>query len=454
MPPITCPQHRRLDSARTRLLLREPFWGALALLLDLQAGPPGSRACTNGKVIRYDPAFIATQPDEVLPMIVREEVEHCARGHLWRAPAGVDHQTWNQACDHEIRNLMVEENEREQAAGRAALWVIPKDCLPDRQYRGMAAEAIYGQLQKRSPQGGGQSPNPPPPPKPGQKPGQGQGQGKNQAPGQAPQPGPQPGQGQGQGTPPPGPGPGSPGSQPGEGGLPGLGDFEPAGGAGASEAEAQQIQGEWERQVVAAARMAKGRGHLPAGMERLVEEIIHPKEDPFHKLQEWLTERAAEDYSWLRPNARYADTGFFLPSLDAPRVGTILFARDTSGSIDQTILARMQGVMQWAMDELRPQRLVSLDCDARVHHCQVFEPGDDIPALDQPAGGGGTSFVPVFERLAEPEFEAEHGPVRALVYLTDLDGRFPAEAPPYPVVWVTWDATRQAPFGHTVRIEL
>jgi len=61
-------------------------------------------------------------------------------------------------------------------------------------------------------------------------------------------------------------------------------------------------------------------------------------------------------------------------------------------------------------------------------------------------GGGGTDFRPVFEHTAKLD-----PPPKCLVYLTDLDGHFPAEAPDYPVVWVTWDQDAKAPFGETIR---
>jgi predicted metal-dependent peptidase len=77
----------------------------------------------------------------------------------------------------------------------------------------------------------------------------------------------------------------------------------------------------------------------------------------------------------------------------------------------------------------------------------VFE--DGAPIVLRACGGGGTDFRPVFAALEEE-------PPVALVYLSDLDGRFPDEAPSFPVLWGQTETYRgwlEAPFGECVRVE-
>jgi predicted metal-dependent peptidase len=62
-------------------------------------------------------------------------------------------------------------------------------------------------------------------------------------------------------------------------------------------------------------------------------------------------------------------------------------------------------------------------------------------------GGGGTDFRPVFDRIAE-----EPEPPNALVYLTDLYGSFPDQAPAYPVIWAA-NNDQTGPFGETVHLK-
>ncbi len=70
-----------------------------------------------------------------------------------------------------------------------------------------------------------------------------------------------------------------------------------------------------------------------------------------------------------------------------------------------------------------------------------------LDEIDQPMGGGGTSFVPAFEEAAEKQF-------KRIVYLTDLEGTFPKEAPDdCRVLWVVPPGAKtDVPFGEVVRI--
>jgi predicted metal-dependent peptidase len=64
------------------------------------------------------------------------------------------------------------------------------------------------------------------------------------------------------------------------------------------------------------------------------------------------------------------------------------------------------------------------------------------------SGGGGTSFIPPFEWIKANDDEEK---IDAAVYLTDLMGSFPREAPPYPVIWCTI-LPGEVPFGDVVNI--
>lgn len=67
-------------------------------------------------------------------------------------------------------------------------------------------------------------------------------------------------------------------------------------------------------------------------------------------------------------------------------------------------------------------------------------------AAFEPVGGGGTSFVPFFERIAEKGYTH-------VVYLTDLCGEFPEEVPRAEVMWVVPPGgSRGVPFGTVVEI--
>ena len=86
-------------------------------------------------------------------------------------------------------------------------------------------------------------------------------------------------------------------------------------------------------------------------------------------------------------------------------------------------------------------------CDARVHTVDEIDDPADIRRL-KPVGGGGTSFTPVFDRIAADGLEPD-----CVVYLTDLYGSFPDRAPSYPVLWGR-TSKQSIPWGDVVDVPL
>ena len=80
-------------------------------------------------------------------------------------------------------------------------------------------------------------------------------------------------------------------------------------------------------------------------------------------------------------------------------------------------------------------------------------------------GGGGTDFRPVFDLIDNPNSQLStlnsqlsdpDEPPVCVVYLTDLDGSFPAKEPEYPVLWCVppgVNANRKIPFGEIVAVK-
>jgi predicted metal-dependent peptidase len=137
--------------------------------------------------------------------------------------------------------------------------------------------------------------------------------------------------------------------------------------------------------------------------------------------------------------------------LNEPAVGDAVFVRDSSGSLWDETQAQFAAEIIAVNEGVRPRRLIVMDCDTRVAQVQIFERGDAVDFDLQPVrGGGGTSFVDPFRRLADEGIQPAF-----LVYLTDMDGRFPDEAPAYPVLWASTTPlkrAKRAPFGEVVEV--
>jgi predicted metal-dependent peptidase len=365
-------------------------------------------AWTDGSVVGYNPAFVAGLTSAERKGLLAHEVMHVAAGHVWRR-GDRDVRRWNVATDYAINQIL-------EAAGLS----LPPGRLLDTTYAGLSAEAIYAALPV------------PPPDDAGGTSGSG-----------------------GEGLPPPSaeePGEGkcAPSNDPG-----GSGEVRdpPEGPLAQAPNDAPATETAWQDATLQAAMQAARAGQLPAGLERLVRAIRQP---PCRNLLAALAEFAAlaarEDYSWRAPNRRFAPLGLYLPSLHSEATPPILAAVDTSGSISAELLAEYVSALQVVLDELRPETLILYACDAAIQAEREYSPGDTLSGEREDfPGGGGTDFRPVFAKIAE-----EHVSVSCAVYLTDLDGRFPAEAPDYPVLWVVRDphgARPRAPWGETLYLD-
>ena len=83
-------------------------------------------------------------------------------------------------------------------------------------------------------------------------------------------------------------------------------------------------------------------------------------------------------------------------------------------------------------------------CDADVHQVVDIEDVMDIPKVA--VGRGGTSFIPVFDKMKELELDAH-----PLVYFTDLEGSFPLE-PKDDTFWIVPERSKkhEVPFGEKI----
>jgi predicted metal-dependent peptidase len=202
---------------------------------------------------------------------------------------------------------------------------------------------------------------------------------------------------------------------------------------------------DWKVAVIQAASEAKKAGQLSNGLSRLIDDIVEPKADWRALLRQFVTERSNADYDWSRPNKRMLSLGFCLPSLYSERCGTIAVFKDISCSIDKETSAAFSAEIRAICEDIRPEHLLVLYVDTEIQKIEEFADGE-FTELDNFIGGG-TDFRPPFKYVEEHDIS----PVCA-IYLTDLEGPFPSEAP-YPVLWCTINEL-VAPFGDTVTIDI
>lgn len=212
-----------------------------------------------------------------------------------------------------------------------------------------------------------------------------------------------------------------------------------------SPAEQQQLQAEWKVKVAQAAQAAKMMGKMSANMQRLVDEVLQPKVDWREVLQHFLVKARNDSRSFARFNRRFIAQGMYLPSDSGEAMGEVLFAVDCSGSIDQRTINQFAAEITKVKEDLMPERIHVMYFDSEVSHVESYEPHDELDI--KPHGGGGTDFAPVFAKIIELGIN----PV-AIVFLTDLCCNSFGDQPDAPVLWVTTDPGRDAPFGEVVEM--
>lgn len=210
-----------------------------------------------------------------------------------------------------------------------------------------------------------------------------------------------------------------------------------------SAQEGKKIDMEWKLAIAQAADFAKRQGKLPAGLERLIGEILDPQLPWQYILAEFVSGQSKDDYTWRKQNKRHFHLGYITPAIYSEKL-VIGYATDTSGSMSEKELAEGLSELIAICNAFPSYELHLFACDAAVHHYQVITQMDGIDGIDIKGmikGGGGTDFRPVFEKINEDNIQ-----LSALVYFTDAYGTFPDEEPDFPVLWVV-KGNREVPWG-------
>ena len=124
----------KLSIARSRLLLDHPFFGVLALRLQLIEDESIPTLATDGNRIIYNPQFVDQLTVELCSSAIAHEVMHCVLEHISRRIAR-EPRRWNQACDFAANPIL-----KDAGLPLGAGWLYNPG------YVGKSAEEIYTML--------------------------------------------------------------------------------------------------------------------------------------------------------------------------------------------------------------------------------------------------------------------------------------------------------------------
>ncbi len=136
----------------------------------------------------------------------------------------------------------------------------------------------------------------------------------------------------------------------------------------------------------------------------------------------------------------YGDVPLVEPSEinEVKHLNVLVLAVDTSGSCSGNIAGRFLRETCNILRDLRSvgefEAIYLIECDTVIQKEKCLNSVDELfmEEIVEMRGFGGTSFVPVFNRIEE--LKKKHGvKVDGLLYLTDTEGEFPNMKPDYPV---------------------
>ena len=430
---------RILESDRLRLLMKQPFIGALLMRLDMVPCVDSrllGQATNDGHSLFVDARAYAGKSGDERLAVLSHEVWHIAMLHAFRRLDRPSKHRWWTAAHLENHFILVE-------AGIKDLSHPPFE--PS--WRGMNAEELYEVVPEKEPGEPVDSLNPEELPAPRHSPSSNR------------QKLPSPelhGGSKGQ-TNPSSPARSTPTSGVGLHLEPNTPLPEPRDAPGhecvvdpdLAPSFAKDQKERCRENILCALQMVeRTRGEIPGNMERLLHDLLHPKLDWRELLAQFIATCHHGERRWLPPNRRHVWQGLYMPSHRSERIEGVV-AIDTSGSMAndlQTVFSEVHGLLR----TFGRFNLTLIQCDADIQSIHAISDEDPIPPEALVASGlGGTDFRPVFDHIDQmPE------PPAFLVYLTDGYGPAPKHPPPYPVLWILPDECRPpAPWGSEAHLE-
>jgi predicted metal-dependent peptidase len=360
-------------------------------------------ACTNGKDESYGRAFVKKLSDKELAFVIAHEAGHKMYRHLstWKKLHDEDARLANSAMDYVI-NLMLKDldpNESviamprlQEAVGKHKKGDFMG--LIDERFRGMNTKQVFDILKQEK----------------------------------------QEDDGDGEGD--------------------GFDDHDWEGAQNLTDEEKKELAREIDqaiRQGLIAHQKHIGNGG--AGLDRELGELLAPKVDWREVLREFVKATCAnkDTSSWRRVNRRFLSTGTYMPSMIGEKVGHLVVAIDTSGSIGGPELDEFLSEVKGIAEEVSPEcvDLIYWDGDVAAHEKYSGAEVSNIVSSTKPRGGGGTDPSCVSKYLKDEAIKPE-----AIIVLTD--GYVPNWGSDWtaPIMWVISGGNKSAVAEHGKTIYL
>jgi len=399
-------EERKLQKAKIALMRNSKFalLQGVMMIGRTRVADNVPTACTNGRDEIYGRKFVAELRDPELCFVIAHEAGHKMYRHLttWKKLHDEDAKLANMACDYVI-NLMLKDLDPQ---GTVITMPLMKDGpnkgkpigLVDERFRGMNSKQVFDILKQEQEEGGG-------------------------------------GGGEGEGD--------------------GMDEHDWTGAEDMTEEEKKELARDIDqasRQGMLAHKKEVGEG--AGGIDRELEEMLAPKVNWREVLRDYVKSicHNKDTSSWRRPNRRFLSTGVYMPSMIGEKVGHIVVAIDTSGSIGQAELSEFLSEVKGIAEEVSPEVVDLIYWDSEVAAHETYESGEvsNIVSSTKPRGGGGTSPSCVSSYLVEKKIEPQ-----CIIVLTDgYVGNDWGNDWTAPVMWAIVGGNNVvAPNGRTIHVK-
>ena len=380
-----------MTKARTELVLKYPFFGKLALGLEIIESDKFDTMATDGQRIYYNPEWTKSITHQERVGVIAHEILHVVyKHHLRRGKR--DAYYWNVAGDYVINDILLEDG-----------FILPEGGLHNSEYASMQTEKVYDLVYQESKDDSGD----------------GDGDGEDS---------------------------GDDGKAPSWGEVIDAVNDE---GGSLSDADIKELEREINVSVLQAVQSAKGIGGKGSAFQKMIESVKQDKVDWEDVLANHMLDNLTPcDYNFNNPDRRFIYQDMYLPSVEKEPNQNIAIAIDTSGSIYEDTKAMFLDAINNIITVGKPNKVSLIYCDDHVQEVKTFYKGEKI-TLDH-LWGGCTDYEPVFKYI-DKELDND---VSYLVYLTDgycwCDRLV---EPDYPVIWATTETSKYFTFGEIVDVE-
>ncbi len=228
------------------------------------------------------------------------------------------------------------------------------------------------------------------------------------------------------------------------------------GGSGPDSREEEHHAAKWRdviRKALTVQRMHNQRaGNAGLDAFREIEGLLDPQLDWRTMLWRYVVRLPYDYLGWDR---RFVHRGIYTEQLDGETL-TVAACLDTSASVSSEMLRALLSELQ-GIRTAYPAILVAVYfADTRLHGPFWLSRDSDLPI---PVGGGGTTFEPFFEAIAEAGESNDDGALHTVpdlaIYLTDGWAEVPELEPDVPVMWLVPLGERtEFPWGEVVPMEV